>query len=849
MHAHLLVLANGKSVKRLKVLEQRLSNVKRLTVAFILCLVILAAIFYQNHRERRAVREARRHQDVAYGNAAMESGNLLGALPYLADALAVDDRNSPWETTDRLRLGSVLAQCPKLSHFWFENIGVNCGEFSPDGTKVLITQDFGKAEIYDLKTDQLYLHPFGPEQGLMSASYSHDGRLVITASGNRSASVWDSITLEEIRHLQHPMPVFSARFSRDGRRIITACKDKFARVWNAQTGETELKLKHDDAVLFADFSQDGKFIVTCSRDHTARIWNATDGMPVCPPLQHQGWVYYAAFSPDGETVVTASGDHKARVWDVATGRKISPNLIHDDAVTSAEYSPDGRLILTASLDGTVHLWTATDFEPYAFVPVLQQGDRVTHAAFASESPRILATCADGTIRIWDLAGSLPSTLPRAIFDREGRRFLVIAHRSVEIRDALSGKTNATITTEGISVENASFSPNGSFVLTTSITQASPIGTNRLVQVWNAVTGQAIAPALMFTNFAAGVSVSDDGKRLIAFAGHEAQMWNIQNQLLLSPSLLHPDEVTAAFFSPDSIHAATVSTNLVRVWQAANGESTFAPLVHSQIVMHAEYSLDGSRLVSCCADPYYSGCYAQVWNAFTGQPVGSQLRHRDGVLFAAISPDGNRIATASEDFTAIIWDVITGRQLAVLRHKEKVQRTAFSRDGKWLVTASTDKTARVWSVETGDPLTPPLRHACPLTDAQFLVEGQRIVVSDLHGNHHIWVIPIEQRPADDVRKLARLLSGDKVVFSGSLPPPASESIKAIWQQLRNKYPSGFNTSTLEIAAWDDFEAEDSEQAQQWFAAAFHLRRLLLVRPGDQDVATRLYRANDHLKKDD
>jgi hypothetical protein len=42
------------------------------------------------------------------------------------------------------------------------------------------------------------------------------------------------------------------------------------------------------------------------------------------------------------------------------------------------------------------------------------------------------------------------------------------------------------------------------------------------------------------------------------------------------------------------------------------------------------------------------------------------------------------------------------------------------------------------------------------------------------------------------------------------------------------------------------AEQSELEQQWFAVAFHLQRLLSLRPGDSSLGERLARAENHLK---
>lgn len=157
--------------------------------------------------------------------------------------------------------------------------------------------------------------------------------------------------------LKHDDFIYSAVFSPDGKYIVTASGDKTARVWDAATGKPAIEpLKHDGNVFSAVFSPDGKYIVTASDDKTARVWDAATGKPMTEPLKHDDSVYSAVFSPDGKYIVTVSDDNTARVWDAATGKPLTEPLKHDDRVESAVFSPDGKYIVTASDDNTARVW-------------------------------------------------------------------------------------------------------------------------------------------------------------------------------------------------------------------------------------------------------------------------------------------------------------------------------------------------------------------------------------------------------------------------------------------------------------------------------------------------------------
>lgn len=842
LHAELLVLANGKSIRRLKALERRLSRLKRVASVSFLVLVFAAFIAYQVYRERK-LREDAHQRDVgaaiAYGNQAMESGDLLGAVPYFADALQLDQRN----LYHRMRLGALLAECPKLTQMCFEGMELEDGQFSPDGRCILVSQHGGAARIYDVQSGKLVRQPFGPNY-LRRASYSTDGHLIVTASEDGFADVWDAATLKRLHHWLHPMGVESAMFAPDGFHVITACVDGNARLWNTLTENVELQFHVGARIRCAIFSKDGRFIATASTNYCAQVWDASTGRKIGKPLQHDGWVNCADFSPDGTKLVTACGDHRARVWDVATGRKISADLLHRDDVSSAEFSPDGRLILTASLDGTVRLWQADTFEPFEPNPVLRHGEKVLHASFDPEGRRILSVCEDGTVRVWDLAGSaLPSRIPRSVFSFDGEKSLEITNGTVQMQNLSTAASKLLVCP--YSTEKANFSRNGRFAFTVSSVQTNKGPSCRSLLVWNATTGEAVASQIVLTNRCNEWAISDDGRRLAVISRGSLRFWDVQKGAPFAAIFTNQHAIRSVLFSPTGLEAAVIADKAVYIVNTTNAQAIFPPLVHAQRVGNVDFSPDGKRLVSCCNDPYLTRCYAQVWNVTDGRPAGPKLMHGDGVRFVCFSPDGTRIATAGEDFTGAIWDAVSGLRLATLPHNEKVQSIRFNSDGTEVVTASLDSTARIWSADTGDPLSPPFIHTEKLAGAQFVAGGRQIATIDKGGVCCIWDLPQELRKPEEVRKLGRLLSSEVETATRSLTPLPADSLAIFWEHMRTAYPPEFSTSAGEIAAWNEQEARDSEAKNEWAAAVFHLERLMSSGHGTPDVAKRLADARSHL----
>jgi WD40 repeat protein len=643
----------------------------------------------------------------------------------MAQAAYCLDQNHSLPQVSQALSAAYYAAIRSQSSFYVANLrhkgAIHAAIYSPDGQMILTASDDGSAKLWDCQGRLLQTMEQGAN--LRSAAFAPNGAGIVTTGFDYRVKMWDADGIFIKDMVGHGPAQFhdidSVAFSPDSQTIVTVGADHRAILWNAAGELLRMLEDHYDIIRSVVVAPDGQYFVTCGawNDSTARLYRiggelvAELGMDEGFSKKQFNWqcgISSAAFSPDSQLIVTTSHDLTAKMWDIA-GNHIKTLRTHTADVNQVVFSPDGQLFVTVSDDRSAIIWTR---DGEVRKQITGHDHAIMRVAYSPQHDLIATGDADGSVKIWNLDGALLANL--------------------------NGHSAA--------ITALAFAPDGAYILSGSA--------DRTAKIW-----KALPPTQMIFKHdgqvAAAVFIPDaqdarTAAEILTVSGGQAVLrWNAETGALLNtyggfgPDNYGNQLIFSLDVSSDGKRFVTTSTDyLIRVWDIAASEpvSVWNSYVGESCesngggwcgAKNARFSFDGAYIVTSDF-----GGQVMVWDR-DGAIVRQFARQPDQVSGVAISRDNKYIVSAGKDKIAQLWSFDTGELIARFEgHRSALYQANFTPDDQYILTASADYTAKLWDLE-GHMQLDLDRHTNETWSAACSADGQYIITASSDGTAKIW----------------------------------------------------------------------------------------------------------------
>ena len=352
----------------------------------------------------------------------------------------------------------------------------------------------------------------------------------------------------------HTGTITALAISANGRLLASASEDRTVLLWNWPQGIRQGQLQHPaevTAVAFAPNTGAGHTLITGCSAGQGRLWklhaNGKHSVPLNLTQTHEGAIRAVAWSLDGRRCATGADDKRIGIWDTATGQHLhwlhadEALSAHQGAVTSLRFCPDGVLV-SAGRDNVVKVWKLADGAGSLVRVHSGRTGEVTHLGVSPDGRRVLLDLGD-ELRILDRDDG---TCLGSVRSRRQGRFQALAEFSPSGRLLLTASSNMRL-----QLWRVPPTPEETQFLRTGYTQ----GFHRSSLL-------SLSP---------GALTNPLGLPGLAFASSQtsaAQLWDlpgceIRHFVIPSASVVH-----AGVFAPDeSAFLTGGSDKVVRVWAA------------------------------------------------------------------------------------------------------------------------------------------------------------------------------------------------------------------------------------------------------------------------------------------
>lgn len=255
--------------------------------------------------------------------------------------------------------------------------------------------------LWDANTAKALKTLTGHTAAINAAAWSKDGKLLATASSDRTARIWEVSSGKLLKTLEdHKGVVTCVSFAADGKTLATGGSEPIVRLWSVTTGELQASLPgHTAQLMFVAWSPTGGLLASGGYDKSIKIWN-TQKKEIIRSIPTKEIVYSVSWAGDSKTLACGTGDDDVVILQPSLGKQLG-SLVQAGSpkqVTGIAWSADGNAVFVGRGNHTAQLWDLKTSKVIHNLPTMAP---VQYVAWANPGNVIAAGNQERTVRFWD----------------------------------------------------------------------------------------------------------------------------------------------------------------------------------------------------------------------------------------------------------------------------------------------------------------------------------------------------------------------------------------------------------------------------------------------------------------